>query len=147
MAENDTIWNGAYTCLFTGDMSEILLLWRTKEWRNNEEISGWGYVGGSVEPGETPLQACIREMKEETGLNLKPENFVPLGIRKPPEGDQHKWRMHFYAASVSKSSEIHLSDESRGYAWFERNEIPDKTLDSKEDILRFWSEAERLLMK
>ncbi|HKT31334.1 MAG TPA: NUDIX domain-containing protein [Gammaproteobacteria bacterium] len=29
----------------------------------------WDFPKGAVEPGETPLQAAIREVREETGLN------------------------------------------------------------------------------
>ncbi len=31
---------------------------------------GWDIPGGYVEPGETPLEACHREVKEELGLSL-----------------------------------------------------------------------------
>ncbi|MCQ2776638.1 MAG: 8-oxo-dGTP diphosphatase [Bacilli bacterium] len=31
----------------------------------------WIGVGGKIEPNETPLEGIIRELKEETGLDLK----------------------------------------------------------------------------
>ena len=31
----------------------------------------WNFPGGSVEDDETPEEACIREMKEETGLDIR----------------------------------------------------------------------------
>ena len=38
----------------------------------------WGLVGGLLELNETYLEAAIREIKEETGLDVKPKYF--LGI-------------------------------------------------------------------
>ena len=31
----------------------------------------WVFPGGGIEKGETPEEACIREVKEETGLEVK----------------------------------------------------------------------------
>ena len=44
----------------------ILLLHRTKDDRDY-----WVLPGGSVESGESPEQACCREVKEETGLSIR----------------------------------------------------------------------------
>ena len=35
--------------------------------------------GGHVEPGESDLQACVRELKEETGLVVDPEDLRAAG--------------------------------------------------------------------
>jgi 8-oxo-dGTP diphosphatase len=31
----------------------------------------WNYPGGGIEPGESPEEACIREVREETGYKIR----------------------------------------------------------------------------
>lgn len=38
-----------------------------KQYRPGPECEVWDLVGGYLEPGETPIQAAARELKEETG--------------------------------------------------------------------------------
>jgi 8-oxo-dGTP pyrophosphatase MutT (NUDIX family) len=44
--------------------------------KDNQE--DFGLPGGKVEPGESPLQAAIRELEEETGLKVKPMSKATL---------------------------------------------------------------------
>ena len=43
---------------------EVLLV------QQNYGTHAWGTPGGVVEPGETPMEAAIRETSEEVGLNV-----------------------------------------------------------------------------
>jgi 8-oxo-dGTP pyrophosphatase MutT (NUDIX family) len=36
----------------------------------------WEIPGGTVEAGESPWQACVREVKEELGLNITPARLL-----------------------------------------------------------------------
>ncbi len=39
----------------------------------------WGLFGGSIEEGETPLEAVIRETKEELDLDIAANDLVYMG--------------------------------------------------------------------
>lgn len=45
----------------------------------DKDIGYWGIPKGEVEPGETIMDAALREFAEETGLCLTPESYIPLG--------------------------------------------------------------------
>ncbi|MBM3181168.1 MAG: NUDIX domain-containing protein [Chloroflexi bacterium] len=55
---------------------EILLLERA-------DGSGWCLPCGFVEPNETPVEGIIREVREETGLEIKVNQLVGVFTRKP----------------------------------------------------------------
>lgn len=50
----------------------------------HRRLGTWLPVGGEIEPGETPLEAAARELREETGL----EGAFPagLGVQGTPPG-------------------------------------------------------------
>ena len=52
--------------LFSKDTEKLLLVKRNKKTYPNM----WNGIGGKIEVGETPIEAAIRECKEETGLTM-----------------------------------------------------------------------------
>jgi 8-oxo-dGTP diphosphatase len=64
-------------------MISLLLIAKNKKFlllkrENGNHIysSHWGLPGGSVEKNETPIDAIIREIKEEMSLNIKNVTFL-----------------------------------------------------------------------
>lgn len=45
----------------------------------DETVSFWQPITGGIESGESPEEACLREIKEETGLLLDCSNLISLG--------------------------------------------------------------------
>ncbi|HEV2412752.1 MAG TPA: NUDIX domain-containing protein [Candidatus Saccharimonadales bacterium] len=52
-------------------------------------------LGGFIDAGETPKQAMVRELKEELGLVIDPDDIEPAGIRKY----DHHWSQHLKKTS------------------------------------------------
>jgi 8-oxo-dGTP pyrophosphatase MutT (NUDIX family) len=43
----------------------------------------WEFPRGFIDPGESPAEAALRELTEETGLTCPPSELVPLGYYAP----------------------------------------------------------------
>ncbi len=68
---------------------------------HHRRLDAWLPVGGEVEPGETPLEAARRELREETGLEGRfPEG---LGVTGTPPG------LIGYEEHLAGSKGLHLN--------------------------------------
>jgi len=63
-----------FTLCFLSRGDQVLLLKRRRP--PNQGL--WNGVGGHVEPGEAPLAACLREVREETGYRLRAARFAGI---------------------------------------------------------------------
>ena len=93
----------------------------------------WVQPGGHIEDDETPEEAAVREVFEETGMkvSLIGERFPreddmirPLGIQcnRKDNGDRH-FDIIYAAQPNNPTSDLVLSDESSGIGWFSREEL------------------------
>jgi ADP-ribose pyrophosphatase YjhB (NUDIX family) len=86
------------TIIVRDDQGRILL---TK----NSDVNLWLPIGGIVEPDESPRDAAVREMKEETGLLVEPVRIVGVYGGKEfrvhyPNGDMVSYVMTVYECRV-----------------------------------------------
>ena len=74
------------------DRGTVLLIQKLKpEWQRGK-LNG---VGGSIEPGETPAEAMVREFSEETGLVTEPSYWAHFATVTTPVS-----KVWFFAADL-----------------------------------------------
>lgn len=81
----------------------------------------WNLPGGGVEAGESPWDALVREIKEETGLNTKLTHIT--GVYSKP--DKNEIVLSF--ACQITGGEGTLTDEADKIEYFEVGQIPKNT--------------------
>ncbi len=113
-------------CLIT-DGDRILLQNRAKtDWQ------GYTLPGGHVEPGESFVDAVVREMKEETGLNIKNPRLV--GVKQFPIKNGRYVVFLFKATEYSGT--VVSSNEGK-MEWVENNRVSEiNTVDDFGDLMR-----------
>ncbi len=91
------------------------------------ETPTWAVPGGSIEPGETPEQAALREAKEETGLNVRLLRRYTIvdGVK-----DYGRYRVHYFEAEVRGSDTGKGDPDGLVYrvAWVAAGSLPDLAL-------------------
>lgn len=109
--------SGCY-CEYQG---KVLFLLRNA---NKPQGSSWCIPGGRIDSGETPREALVREMQEETGIVLKEESVIycrSVCVRFPSrEFVLHLFRFPFEEAPPS----LHLAlEENTDYRWVSYEEV------------------------
>jgi 8-oxo-dGTP pyrophosphatase MutT (NUDIX family) len=99
----------------------------------------WHTIAGGLEPGETFLAAALRELREETGLEV--EQLQPLGkfaYTRESWESAPGLRVHVEAflVDVEPDWEPELNEEHTEYRWLRREEAAE---------LLFWPEPAALV--
>ncbi len=87
----------------------------------------WCLPSGRMEPGESAMEACAREVEEETGLRVAVGRLIGLysslhHIYEYADGNRYQVvGLHFEATPVGGG--LRLSDETTEYGYFTHDEI------------------------
>lgn len=82
--------------------------------------STWHLPGGTVEQGESPSEACLRECREELGISIGLGRLLAVGHIEPGADDPHGALAYVYEASMNPPAIDGLDlakDEIRSAAW------------------------------
>jgi 8-oxo-dGTP diphosphatase len=98
----------------------------------HRRLSTWLPIGGELEAGETPLEAAIRELGEETGIvgQFSPLagalDGVPPGLLGYEEHQAGSKGLHLnfvFVAEVPDDAEVVPNDEFAAWRWVDRGEL------------------------
>ena len=115
--------------LFVGNAgpdASVLLL---RAGANERHPAYWQPVTGGIEPGETPEQACLREVREETGVVLEPKMMTRLDWSLDVRVDEQLTIHKTLFVAVTEGQQVQISDEHIGWQWVLFGEV---------DTLLFW---------
>lgn len=95
---------------------QILLLHR-----QNDKSQGnkWGIPGGKVEKNETPLQAAVREAKEETGFDISNQEIETLKTVYVEYNEKNHFVYHTFRTQLQGDpGDVRINfDEHKGFTW------------------------------
>jgi 8-oxo-dGTP pyrophosphatase MutT (NUDIX family) len=100
----------------------------------HRRLQTWLPIGGEIEAGETPLEAAVRELREETGLTAA---FRPLagaldgvppgyiGYEEHPAGSKGMHMNFVFVTDVPLDAEVVANEEFEKFRWVNRAELAD----------------------
>ena len=86
------------------------------------EDRGWCIPSGRVEPGESSLDAAVREAQEEAGADLREIHYI--GCYRVTQRKEVRW-LDVYAANVEGLFDLDPQFESNGRKYVTMEELPE----------------------
>lgn len=101
----------------------------------------WSLPAGAIEPGESPAQTVVREVREETGLLVRAERVLAVwggaDCRMTyPNGDVVEYVVTVFDCAAVGGELIESGDETLELRWFAPEQVPPLGLPCSIGLLR-----------
>jgi len=123
--------------LVVDDDRRLLLARRAAE----VEHGKWDIPGGFVEENEHPLDAAIRELREETGLEIEPTRFFGVWMDRYGDGPDARATVNLYWLARAVGGEPEAADDVSELGWFAPDELPPRdeiAFENVPEVLAAW---------
>lgn len=121
---HELLWLNGITAYVQRDDGRILLGRRT-------DTQEWALVYGINEPGEDPADTTVREVKEETGVDITVTDLACIKAAQNPtvysNGDQTQYLDMLFLCQPARTGNIEPyigDDESIDVGWFQPDQLP-----------------------
>ena len=94
----------------------------------NSYRSYWTLPCGGVNKGESPLQAAVRELREEVGLHIQPQD-LRFSAKILYEGENKRDHIHIFSHQFSRKPSVQIDNmEVEEYQWVNKENVQQYTL-------------------
>jgi len=115
----------AVTCVLMNDKGEILILKRSDKVGTYRGF--WSGISGYVEEDEKPYETAVKEIKEETGMDVDDVVLVkemkPVSFSDVYEGKNYDWNIFSFLFKLGKKDKVQIDWEHSEYCWIFPSEI------------------------
>ncbi len=87
---------------------------------NHPHLGRWALPGGFSEEGECLEASAARELMEETGIKMSPEELTLVGVYSKPGRDPRGWTVSAAYLAVVEMDKVRpiASDDAAAVGWF-----------------------------
>ena len=137
----ELIFNPGVAAIIRNEKAEILFQ------RPSLESDIWSLPAGAIELGETPAEAIIREVWEETGLGVTPKKLAGVFGGKEfrftyPDGNQVEYLIFVFECSIDNGTLEAIDGESAELRYFHPSVMPKLAIPYPQEIF-IETESER----
>lgn len=141
---HDTIILNFSAVIITNEKGEILLQKRGEK----EDI--WGLPGGAVEIGESIEEAAIREVKEETGFDIKVDYLIGVYSKyftEYPNGDVAQSICNSFKGTITGGQLSIDNNETIDLQYFNKDNIPNLFVKQYSDMINDFFENKKSIYR